>query len=282
MKQITIATSAGELSGVLYGQASKPLILALHGWLDNAASFHTLAPMLLDDYAVLALDLPGHGKSAWLGAGADYSVWAYARPIVEAINHHSLLKERPFYLLGHSLGTGVAMLLASALAERVLAYIALDSLGPITTQASLAATQLKQSFLTQAKGSSTYSAVEQAVAVRMRSNSDIAYDELKRMVERNLVQHAEGWQWCTDPRLRLPSAVRFTEEQLHSILQSLSMPVLAIKAEQGIAPQVLYEQRLAYIHESVFACVSGGHHFHLVEASANQIAQLIKSFIAHD
>lgn len=281
MKEVSIATSVGELGGILYGQADKPVVLALHGWLDNAASFNTLAPML-ENHAVLALDLPGHGCSAWLGAGADYSVWAYVRPIIEAVNTYPLLKERPFHLLGHSLGTGVAMLLACTMPDKVRSYIALDSLGPITTQASLAAAQLKQSLQAKAKESSTYSDIEQAVAVRMRGNSAIPEAGLKQIVERNLKQQQAGWQWCTDPRLRLPSAVRFTEEQLHSILQSLNMPVLAIRAEQGIAPDVLFKQRLVHITKGSFASVAGGHHFHIEMASAIEIAQHITSFIGHD
>jgi pimeloyl-ACP methyl ester carboxylesterase len=51
-------------------------ILCLHGWLDNAASFNRLAPLLLDSPSsdeqqeqcvqpmeILALDFPGHGLS---------------------------------------------------------------------------------------------------------------------------------------------------------------------------------------------------------------------------
>ena len=51
-------------------------ILCLHGWLDNAASFNRLAPLLLDSSTslssdeqqeqpmeILALDFPGHGLS---------------------------------------------------------------------------------------------------------------------------------------------------------------------------------------------------------------------------
>ena len=45
-----------------WGPAAAPPVLALHGWLDNAASFDRLAP-LLDGLRIVALDLPGHGRS---------------------------------------------------------------------------------------------------------------------------------------------------------------------------------------------------------------------------
>jgi pimeloyl-ACP methyl ester carboxylesterase len=42
-------------------------ILCLHGWLDNAASFNRLAPLLLDSTGtpteIVCLDFPGHGLS---------------------------------------------------------------------------------------------------------------------------------------------------------------------------------------------------------------------------
>lgn len=60
-------TGDSELS---YNTPTKK-ILCLHGWLDNAASFNRLAPLLLDSeqehqkkpMEILALDFPGHGLS---------------------------------------------------------------------------------------------------------------------------------------------------------------------------------------------------------------------------
>ncbi|MGL6010251.1 MAG: alpha/beta hydrolase, partial [Shewanella oncorhynchi] len=51
------------VAGRLWGAKDKPLLLALHGWLDNANSFEPLTAHLLD-YQVLAIDWPGHGFSA--------------------------------------------------------------------------------------------------------------------------------------------------------------------------------------------------------------------------
>ena len=44
------------------GRQGKPLIVALHGWLDNGASFLPLVPHL-DECHLVCVDLPGHGHS---------------------------------------------------------------------------------------------------------------------------------------------------------------------------------------------------------------------------
>ena len=59
---VELATGAGTLRGLRWGSTGDAPILALHGWLDNAASFVRLAP-LLADADVVAIDLPGHGYS---------------------------------------------------------------------------------------------------------------------------------------------------------------------------------------------------------------------------
>jgi len=50
-------------------------ILVLHGWMDNAGSFDNLMPHIKykDDLYIVALDLPGHGKSSQFPPGASYS-----------------------------------------------------------------------------------------------------------------------------------------------------------------------------------------------------------------
>ena len=58
-----------KLAGLSWGDPSNRPLLALHGWLDNAASFSQLAPLLTDFY-VVAVDLTGHGQSACRSADA--------------------------------------------------------------------------------------------------------------------------------------------------------------------------------------------------------------------
>jgi len=81
-----------------------PRVLALHGWLDNAASFVPLAPHLAS-LQLVAIDLPGHGHSAHLPAGASYTT---AAAICHVLDVADALGWDRFSLLGHSMGAGIA------------------------------------------------------------------------------------------------------------------------------------------------------------------------------
>jgi len=61
-EDIELVTPLGRRAGLHWRTENAPRVLCLHGWLDNAASFIPLAP-LLDKLEVFALDFPGHGNS---------------------------------------------------------------------------------------------------------------------------------------------------------------------------------------------------------------------------
>ena len=63
-----------RLAGLSWGDTRRPTVLALHGWLDNAASFSVLAPLRVQHH-VISIDLTGHGRSACQSADAGYQIW---------------------------------------------------------------------------------------------------------------------------------------------------------------------------------------------------------------
>ena len=100
----------GRIAGLRGGTPGAPRVLALHGWLDNAASFVPLAAEFERSglhIELVAPDLPGHGRSAHLAPGADYS---FAGALHAVLDIADALGWDQFALLGHSMGAGIASL----------------------------------------------------------------------------------------------------------------------------------------------------------------------------
>lgn len=115
-----------KLAAKGWGPPEGPKVLALHGWLDNAASFDTLAP-LLPGIRLVALDLAGHGLSQHRHPTAGYEFVEWVPDVLWAA---TALGWDRFAILGHSLGAGIAPLVAAAAPDRLDRLVLLDGLGP--------------------------------------------------------------------------------------------------------------------------------------------------------
>jgi pimeloyl-ACP methyl ester carboxylesterase len=94
-----------ELNGlkihyIAWGTTGKPPLLLLHGGMQNAHSWDLTAVALKREFDVVAIDLRGHGDSAWSDEGA-YSHADHAKDIAGLIDH--LGWEKPI-VMGLSLG----------------------------------------------------------------------------------------------------------------------------------------------------------------------------------
>ena len=97
------------------GQGPTPLVL-LHGWALNLRVFDRLVAQLEQDFTVIALDLPGHGRSA------EPAALAHAGWTLEQLAAHVAPQVPPgSTVLGWSLGGQLALQLARIAPERVAA-----------------------------------------------------------------------------------------------------------------------------------------------------------------
>ena len=129
-EELYLATARTGLAARAHGPPDGQPVLALHGWLDNAASFEPLAP-LLAGIRLVALDLPGHGRSAHRPPGCPYHFVDYADDVLDAAD--ALGWDR-FTLLGHSLGGAIATLVAAARPGRVERLAMIEALGPLSEE----------------------------------------------------------------------------------------------------------------------------------------------------
>lgn len=119
---------AASVDGIeLYSSASGsgPTIVFVHGWTCDTSSWREQIPAFEDDYRVIALDLPGHGRSE-SPREAEFSMDLFARA-VEAVRAEAGADE--VVLVGHSMGVVVIRQYAIMFPERVAALVAVD--GPL-------------------------------------------------------------------------------------------------------------------------------------------------------
>ena len=106
-------------------RADAPAIVMLHGYTGGKENWYRLAPRLAGGYRLIAPDLPGWGESA-RADDADYGYAAEAARVAAFLRH---LGGAPVTLLGHSMGGGVAAVVAARYPERVARLGLLDASG---------------------------------------------------------------------------------------------------------------------------------------------------------
>jgi pimeloyl-ACP methyl ester carboxylesterase len=267
-----------RLAALEWGGGDDEPVLALHGWLDNAASFAALAP-LLRGLHVVALDLPGHGRSQHRPPGVVHHFVDWVPEVAAAAD---ALGWDDFSLLGHSMGAGISSLVPAVYPGRVRRVVLLEGAGPLAAEAGLAPEQLISALADEEKARATEPRIfpdfESAVAARMR-DSDLGDEAARRLVERGTERVGGGVRFKHDPRLKTRSRLRFTEEQVHAFLAAIRCPVLAVEASRGWPfPKDLVEARLALIPDLERAVVEGGHHVHLTDPE--RVAPVVTGFFS--
>jgi pimeloyl-ACP methyl ester carboxylesterase len=252
------------LAAQAWGDRSAPPLLALHGWLDNAGSFAGLAPLLVPHFRVIALDLPGHGHSDHMAAGASYHYLDHVRMVLAAIES---LQLDHCTLLGHSLGAGVASLVAAAAPGRIERLILIEGLGPLGDDGSQTLQRFRDAFAQRDGGARplrTFRSIEQAVVARSMA-SRLPPELARPIVERGLLDTGDGWRWRSDPRLTRPSAIRLAEAQVHALLRGIDAPTSLLLAQPAASylPMAAMQSRMDCVGAITVRHLEGGHHLHL-------------------
>ncbi len=270
----------GSITGLRNPERGPRRVMALHGWLDNAASFVPLSAHLhAQELDLVLLDLPGHGHSGWLPIGAEYTLSTTIQQLLQVAD--ALGWER-FTLLGHSLGGGVASLLAAAAPDRVEALIAIEALGALAEPGENTAARLRDAVASARtlaeRPLRVFPSMEMPIRARMMVNQ-LTEPAARLLVERGVRVVEGGYSWCSDPRLTLPTAVRMTEAQIDVLLASIVCPTQAIFATpaQPYFPDALRDHRVAMMRDARLQLLPGTHHVHMEAPEA--VAAVINAFL---
>ncbi|GAA0785815.1 alpha/beta fold hydrolase [Marinobacterium sediminicola] len=253
-------------------------VLALHGWLDNAASFRALEPHL-ESVRLVALDLVGHGFSAHRPEAMPYYIWDNVADVLAVADE---LGWERFHLLGHSMGAGVSSLLAGVMPDRVLSLVLLEGLAPMADSPEELPEKMALAIRRRQRRERTpkyYPDIDAAVQARMKGKFPVTEQAARWLVERSIVHTPQGFRWRSDPALVLPSVMRLSEDQVRAFLSRIDSPALLLMGSEGIGTPLLDERAelIAGLRRITF---EGNHHLHLEEGPARLMAAAINDFYA--
>jgi len=276
--ELELQTRYLRLAARVWGPSNGVPVLALHGWLDNAASFDALAP-LLPNIRLVTLDLPGHGYSGHRPPGVHYHFVDFIPDVIAAAD---ALGWPRFALLGHSLGGGIASFVAATLPERVVRLATIEGFGPPTSNPADSPINLRKALMQMntlpGKRLPLYPSREAAIQARCEA-SGLSWSAATILVERGVKPVGDGFGWRTDPRLRFVSPLYLTEPQILAYMAQIQAPALLLCGDNGYLVKRAYmQERYARVAHLTVKILPGGHHPHLEDPAG--CARLLGPFLA--
>ncbi|KRG68390.1 alpha/beta fold hydrolase [Pseudoxanthomonas dokdonensis] len=278
LSEFEAAVTLGPLGGLHCRHPGAERVIALHGWLDNAASFIPLASHL-PDLDWVAPDLPGHGRSCHIAAGTEYSSFLAVNAILDLAD--GLGWER-FSLVGHSMGAGIASIIAAAAPERIRRLVLIEALGALAETVERTTARWREAVAAAralpSKSLRVFPDLEAPIRARMRANH-LSEASARLLVERGVKAVPGGYEWSTDPRLTLPTPQRLSEAQISHLVTGIQCPVQVIYAEpaQSYFPEPLRSERAGLLPQGQLATMPGIHHLHMDNPAA--VASIVADFL---
>ena len=262
-----------------WGDPNGEPTIGLHGWLDNANTFNRLAP-LLPELNLIAVDFAGHGRSDHRAGGVHYHPLYDMQDVLAVANE---LNWHQFNVIGHSMGASIASELAAMFPDRIRSAVHID--GFLATGGSTAIDRIEQSRLAIEKILKPHHKARifenlEAMAVRVTEATDQTMEAAGALIDRGHIKVEGGVTWRTDPRIRYPTPLRHTRDQIDLLLKDSTSPALLIVAEQGDKwYQGEIEDAKRHHPKLKVESMPGTHHIHLEPAFVDAVASSVRRFM---
>ncbi len=281
MRERILDLPSGKMAALEYGDetTASHSVLFIHGWLDNAASFHTVMAALhyrQPNLHLLAIDLLGHGYSEHKSATNFYPFHDYIDDIYQLSR---ILSSNKPLLVGHSLGALIASCYSAAFPELVSGLIQIEGNGPLAESPENSVERLRQGVMSRQryrqKPSRQLKSFDEALMLRCHANQ-LSVDLLAPIVARGTECRGEQWRWRHDSKLKCDSLYRMAGEHADRVKQRIQCPQTVILGESGYR-ELREDRRLLTENCPQVVEIPGGHHCHLEhpELIVDQILGLV-------
>ena len=245
-----------KLAATFYGDESKPPIILAHGGGQTRRAWADTALTLADaGHHAIAVDLRGHGESAWCPDG-DYRIEAFASDLV-AISKYF---DTPPILVGASLGGIAAMIAAGEINPRIFRALILVDVTPTMETAGVEKIiQFMSAHVEEGFGS-----VEEAAEVISEYLPHRSRPENLNGLKSNLRKVDNRYYWHWDPKFVLgdhrPSGSR-DPSRLTKSVQSVDAPIMLVRGRMSeLVSEANAAEFLKSVPDARFVDIADAHH----------------------
>ncbi|KAG8231003.1 hypothetical protein J437_LFUL010019 [Ladona fulva] len=250
-------------------------ILAVHGRMDNAASFDNLAPLLPGKFLIVAIDLPGHGFSSYFPDGFSYQFMDLVLSVKRVVDH---FKWESLYYIGHSIGGIIGSFFAAMYPELVKKLVMVDATKPFTFPINVLTEVLRASCekvveierRVKKTVPPVYTEDEIVDLLISKRSTELSKKSAKMLLCRSLRPQGDGkFTIGSDQRMKYMVYAPLSDEQLCEILRSIQCELLLLQAKESAAffelgggPAVLevFKQSCSYFQ---YVALDGNHDVHM-------------------
>lgn len=265
-RTLRVDASGFELNVLLEGPATKPPVVFLHGGGLTAWTWSSVMSRLSSDHFCVAMDLRGHGDSAW-SPTADYGLEAMSADLTGLLAFLHI--DKP-HVVGMSLG-GQTALHAVCHGLNVRSLVLVD-VGPRMISPGV-------NPIFEFLDNHSYPSLDAAVAAVAEFQSSRPTESLAASLRHSMREGADGsWSWKWDPRRRDTYAARTAEaEALWDLTDAVRCPVLVVRGSRSpVFGAETADEFVARLPDATLHSLDAGHN--VQSERPDDLADLISSF----
>lgn len=268
-----------KLHYAVWGDEANPPLLLIHGNRDHARTWDAVAKQLKQQYCVYAVDLRGHGDSAW-AVGGQYSLPEFVLDIAMLGEE---LRRYPLTIIGHSLGGAVTLEYAGVFPQHVSKIVAIEGLGPRVGEPTPASVRMRRWIASMydfdKRRPRRYARIEDAVRRMLEENPHLTEETAHHLTLHGMRENDDGTRsWKFDNYVRLHSPYEFNFPEAREIWNQIRCPVLLIRGSESWATDPEEDGKASAFHDYHAVMVQdAGHWVH--HDQLDEFMRVLRAFL---
>lgn len=243
-----------------WGNPDAPPLVLVHGGLDHARQWDHVAAAFRDRFHVVAMDMRGHGDSAW-SIGGQYGLPDMALDIVRMIETAG----GPATVIAHSYGAQASIIAAAAYPEMFARLVVIEGVHSLNPHHTMGPAWIRE-WGDRARESETprmhvYPTVEDAAKRLLEQNPRLPPDLLPTIARFAVKPVDGGYVWKFDGWMLNRTSMEIRRDELPRFWSAITCPVLLVSGGNSHLRIDPGSPLLGYFRRVRLALVEGAAHW---------------------